>query len=224
MSTATAPVVTSKSERASELRTEVQSLTGELQQLRKKLAETAGNLALLEDRRRVMAEEIADGKPQKSSSAEIHAKIDEAQLPVGVLQKRVNEKQVALDTVRANLETLNREIAIEAQAAARRARFQELEKEINEAAVLIGENIRALVEDDLPRFDAARDALTTEFVGQFAEVTGPEGRAARELIHRLEAGWRDGSFLRTSRKLLRAGWQERGDIVFEIKNLRPPKQ
>jgi chromosome segregation ATPase len=225
MSTAIAPAVISKNDQAAQLREKARTLTAELTELRSKLAHASGALAILNDKRQKFVTDAAAGKqPKPGAIATLTAEISDAQIPVEGLTAAVRTKEGQLAQTRSALETLDREIAIEAQHVARNARYQALEKEITDAATLIDDDLRGLIEDHLPAFDAARDALTTEFVGQFAEVTGPEGRAARELIHRLEAGWRDGSFLRTSRKLLRAGWQERGDIVFEIKNLRPPKQ
>jgi chromosome segregation ATPase len=223
---ATTATITDKAARASQLRSEAHALTGEIQQLKKKLAEASGALAVLETKRDELAQEIADGKSQKPGAlAALHADIATARMPVEVLQKRVSQTQTALDQTRSALESLDREIALDAQRAARQARFDELGQQGRKIATRIGEHLRALLQEDLPAFDAVRDALLHEFVGgRFGADVGPEANVARALIHDFEGSLRDGPFLRIERKLLREGWQPRGDLVFEIKNLQPPKQ
>jgi len=221
-----ATAVINKNDQADQLRGQVRTLTAELTKIRADLAIAAGSLAVLQEKKRVMAEEIADGKTHKPTViASLHADIEAAELPVSALQRRVTERDGQLAQTRDALATLDREIAIEANQAARRARYQELEKEITDAASVICEDVRLLIEEHLVRFDTARDALTREFIGQFTQITGPEGRAARELIHRVMQSWMDGSRLAVTRRLLRASpeWKERGDITIEISNLRPPK-
>jgi DNA repair exonuclease SbcCD ATPase subunit len=226
---ATAPSITTKSEQASRLRAKVSSFTTEIEQLQQKLETARRELDRYQSKRDELAEAIADGKPQRSTSAELHAKIVKAQLPVEALQKRLAEKQSALDHTRTALETLNHEIALEERLAARQARFDALAKQGGYVAMRIAEKLRALLEEDLPAFDAVRDALTREFInvnGQLnAEIAGsPEASLARAVMHELEASFQDGPYLKIERQLLRQGWEPRGDLVFQIKNLRAPKK
>ncbi len=224
----TAPAITSKSEQATQLRASVQVFTREIQQLEKQLAEKSGVIAQLEEKKRVLAEAAANGKQSKPGAiATIHAEIAEAQAPVEVLQKRLSEKQGALDTAQTALESLDREIVAEARQAAFQARFSELKQELTVSAAVICEKVRSLVEEDLPRFDFARDAMTREIVGgQFAEMTTAEGHEARALIHASMQSWMDGSRLAVTRRLLQEQpeWKERGDIEIIISNLLPPKR
>jgi predicted nucleic acid-binding Zn-ribbon protein len=217
---------TEKATRADHLRAESRTLNQELTELWRKLAEASGVLAVLEAKRDALAQEIADGRQQKPGVlAGLHADIATAKMPVEVLQKRVSQTQTALDQTRSALESLHREIALEAQRAARQARFEELEQQGRKIAARIGEHLRALLQEDLPAFDAVRDALLREFVGgRFGADVGPEANVTRALIHELEGSLRDGPFLCVERKLLRDGWRARGDIVLEVKNLCPPQQ
>lgn len=224
----TAQAVTTKNQEAIRLRAEVQTLTGEVQQLRKQLAEKSGTLAVLTEKRRVLAEEIADGKPHKPATlAALHDDIAAAELPVSALQRRTTEKEGQLTQTKSVLEALDREIAAEARAAAYQARFSELKTELIASGAVIGEALRRFIEEELPRFDAARDALTLEIVGgRYAEQTTPEGREARELIRSVMESWRSPDGLAIRRKLLRADrpWTPRGDIRLELENLNPPKR
>jgi hypothetical protein len=221
-----AQAVISKNDQATQLREQSRRLAAELVDLRAKFAHASGALTVLEEKRRVIAEEIADGKAQKSGSADIHAKIADAKLPVEVLQKRVSEKESALNQTRSALETIEYELKIQAQQVARKARFDMLATDLEEAAARIGGILHALVAVDLPAFDGARQALTAEFISQpGADPANAEGREARELIHRVEAGFRDGSYLKVERELLRAGFVDAGEtgLSFLVKTLRPPR-
>lgn len=228
MSTATAPA-SSKTEEASRLRADVASLTKEVTQLGEKLALAQRTLGALHEKRRELGEAIADGKPQKSTSAEIHAKILEAELPVSALQNRLTEKQHALDGARTALENLSREIALEEHRTARQTRFDALKVQGGYVAARIAEKLRALLEEDLPAFDAVRDTPVREFINVNGllntEIAGtPETSAARALLRELKASFFDGPYLRHERALLRVGWEPHGDLVFQVKNLRPPKK
>lgn len=217
--------VTSKSEQADQLREQAQALSKEVAQLTAKLAAGQQTLAALQDKRRELAEAAADGKPQKHTSAEIHAQIAEATLPVEVLQNRLAEKRARLHAVRGELDQFNRDIAIEAQQAARRERFDALKKQGGEAAARITATLRVLVEKDLVELDGVRDALLNEFVGgRFSDAINPEVTAARGVIHALEGAFFDGSRLGITRALLKQGWTERGDLKLTIENLTPPQK
>jgi hypothetical protein len=203
-------------------------LAQELSELRSKLANAAGSLAVLTEQKRVIADEIADGKPphKPATLAALHAEIAAAELPVTALQRRVSEKEAALASTRDALATLDREIAIEAQQEARRARFDALEKQGRGVTAEVAEMLRVLVEEKLPALATVRDGLT-EFINVGGQLNaGPadsEGRAARALIHELEGQFWDGSVLTVERRLLRAGWQPSGSVELTLRSLRPPR-
>jgi chromosome segregation ATPase len=225
---ATAPPITSKSEQANRLRTESAALTKELAQAKEKLEISQHALAALQDKRRKLTEDVARGQQLKTGViAALHAEIAEAQIPSEGLTALVNEKQARLDQVRSTLQTLESELAHEAQQAARQSRFASLRAQGGEVSARIAEKLRGLIEDDLPALDQVRDSLTSEFVntGRLnAQMIDPEVTAARQFIRHLEGHFFDGSFLRAERALLRQGWTVRGDIELRIKNLKPPRQ
>ncbi len=230
MATATAPI-TDKSARATQLREQSRALNQELNDLRAKLAHASGALAILNDKRQKFVTNAAAGRdPKPGAVAALNVALDEAQIPFDGLTAAVRAKEGQLAQTKSALETLNREIAIEEQQAARSARYQELEKEGRDIAERISVKLRALIEDDLPAFDRVRDSLVAEFinVGGVLNVgaVGPEAQRALSLLGELKGQFFDGPYLAVERRLRRANpsWQERGDLVFEIKNLTPPKR
>ena len=222
---ATATAITDKRARASQLRSETTTLNDELTQASRKLDTARRALGALESKRVKFTEAAAAGNPPKPADvAALNTEISTAQISVDGLAAAVSGKQTALDAIRAQLETLGREIALEDQQEARRARFDALTKQATEAADRISEKLRSLIEEDLVAFDHARDLLVTEFIGgQYSTATGPEVTDARAVINKLKGQFFNGPFLAVTRRLLRAGWTERGDLAFEIKNLRLPR-
>ena len=196
-------------------------MTNEIADLRGKLDAAQKQLGLFEVQRTKLAERAAEGETPKGS-AELHDKIDAARLPVEVLQGKLATRQRELETAQGQLRDIEHEISIEAAQARREARFSELESAGREAAGRIAEHIRALLEDDLPAFDAVGRALTVEFVGLLSASHTPEATRARHLIASLIETWQDGSFLRAEHKLRREGWVD-GDLELNIRSLRPPR-
>lgn len=219
---ASAALVVNKAEQALQLRAESQSLGKEVSELQLRLETAERARESLQEKRRRLAEA---GKP---GGVELHAAIADAEAQLEVLRGRLTRKRRALDAARGEVDSLDWEIEREARLAARKARIEDLESQGIAVCSRIAEKIRALIEEDLPAFDAVRDLLAQEFIhrdGVFnAADNDVEANAARALIHKLERHWMDGSFLATERTLLRGGWQVRGDVVLEIKNLRPPKK
>jgi len=217
---ATAPaVVTTKQQETESLRTTIRTSSEELRQLRQKLAVASSALATLQEKRHQFAEAAADGKPESSVKvAALHNSIAEAELPVGIMQQRVTQKEGEIERTRAELETLNRAISVEAQQAARRARFDALAKQGREITAQISAGLRALLETDLPALETVRETLTREFAGNPGEFSV----GARELIAGFHQQLQDGPFLRHERKLLREGWTACG-LELTLRTLRPPR-
>ena len=231
MATTVVAAIADKRARASQLRSEALTINDELTQASRKLETARRALGSLESKRLKFTEAAADGNPPKPADvATLNTEISTAQISVDGLTTVLNGKQAALDTIRANQETLGREIAIEENQEARRARFEELAKQGHGLVAVINEKIRALIEDDLPALDLVRDSLANEFVnvgGRFnMEQNDPEVSRARGLLHQLgQMAFMDGSFLAVERRLLRSGeWTERGDIQLPIKNLKRPRR
>lgn len=229
MSTATAPI-TDKATRATQLRSEAAALTREVTELKEKLEIAQRTLGVLQEKRQKFTEDAGRGRTLKPGEiAALNVAIDEAMIPVEGLTNAVKSKEAALDTVRDSLATLDYELGIESQRGARQARFDALEKQGIEAAARIAEKLRALIQDDLPTFDVVRTALNTEFVDAGGMLNGGmltgEAIPARELIHSLEAGFRDGSYLKVEREMLRAGFIDAGEtgLSFLVKTLRAPR-
>lgn len=209
---ATMARVTSKTEEAAKLRSQVGTLTKEVSEIEGRLQKAQASLSDVQSERNALAIAAADGSPQKSRG--IHERIADLEMPVSVLQNRLLEKQSALNQARRTLETLEFEIANEARRAAREARFAELKQQGEQAAARINEKVRSLLTEDLPTLDDVRDSLIREF----------SGSPSRSLVRELTATLRDGSFLREERRLLRDGWTVRGDIRLDVQNLRAPKK
>jgi hypothetical protein len=225
----TAPAI-AKTEQAEQLRGQVRTLTLELTELRSKLAHASGALAILNDKKQKFTEDATLGQtPKPGAIAALNVQIDEVEIPFNGFSAAVRTKEAALNQTRESLVTLDREIAIEAQQEARRARFDALGKQGHEVTARIAEKIRALVEDDLPALDQVRDSLTRDFVNVGgilnAGPVGPEAQAARALLHELgQCTFMDGGFLAVERRLLRAGWQPSGSVELTLRSLRPPKR
>lgn len=216
MSTATA-LTASKSERASQLRAEIAALTKDVSQLQPKFEAAQRNLGALQDRRRELAE---SGKP----GGELHLKIADAEAQVEALRAPVTQKQGALESARASLETVTREIRFDEEKAVRLARLESLGKQGHAAVARINESIRRLLQEEFVAYDAVRDALLNEFIGgATSTAVGPEPNAARALLHEFQGVLMDGAFLRVERALRRDGWEPRGDVELTIANLRPPR-
>jgi chorismate mutase len=204
-----------RQERASEIRIQVVTLGQELAKLREKLDIAQRSLAPLKSKRDALAEELADGKPHKSTvGAEIHAAIATANIPVEVLQKRVSEKEVALDSARDSLASLEREISIEANLAARIGEVKALAGKGAGIAARINEML-AQLEQELAALGEVRKGLAPfTFAGaESLELAG----LARAAIHATgQEAFMDGSFLASERRLLREGWTVRGDISLTV--------
>jgi chromosome segregation ATPase len=178
-------------------------------------------LTPLESKRDALAQELADGKPQQKSSvfAELHAAIATAKLPVEVLQKRISDKEAVLASTRDSLASLERDISIETQKA---ARIEEVK-----ALAAKGAGITARINEMLAQFEQELAALSevrkslSPFT--FAVAESPElAGMARAAIHATgQEAFMDGSFLAAERRLLREGWTVRGDISLTVQNLRP---
>lgn len=217
---ATATQMTSKTEEARRLRAVIAAGSKELSELKEKLARANGVLASLESQRERFANDAADGRPHPFAKvAALHSDIDEAALPVGSLQQRVTQKEGELDGLRDTLATLDREISIEAQQAARRASYEALEREGRAAVARGAEKLAALLETDLPEIQTVRETLAREFMSHPDEFSA----GARELLAEFDRELTDGPYMRHERKLLRDGWTARGP-EFVLRSLRPPKR
>jgi len=222
----------SKTEQAAALRNEAAILERELSKLRADLGQAQQQLGAAEDKRRKLVEAAARGESVKSTAvAAIEAEIDAAKIGVEAFAPSVASKAARLDAVRAELQAVDHELAIEAQQQRRRERFDVLTKQAHEAADVIAGKIRTLLETDFPAFDQIRDQLRDEFIGgQFSMATGPEPQAARALLHALDRKLRAVDQVPAAeRELLRHSdsalpWTVRGDIVLQLRNLNKPKR
>jgi chromosome segregation ATPase len=235
MATATA-AVTSKSEQASQLRAEAQPFENEVSQLTAKLEVAQRTLGALTDKRRKLAEDAAHGRQAKPGAVTtIEAEIAEAKIPVEGLTTLLAERQTRLDAIRGALANLETEIAEESARQKRiddfEERFKVLEATGMGRARLVSDRLRQFIGLDLVQYDAIRATLHRELIA----LATPQGHPAsdalelelagrlRKLLHDMESEIWDGSFIRATRELLRAGWKERGDVRFEIVNLEPPR-
>jgi chromosome segregation ATPase len=227
MSTATAPII-SKKDQAAQLRDQEGALGKEVTQLKEKLERASGALAVLQSKRDDFTKDAVSGRtPKAGAVAALSVAIDEAEIPVEGLSAALGTKQAALDQVSGTLRELEHEISTEAQREARQARLDVLKKQASEAGERIAEKIRTLLEEDLPALDAARNALTVEFIGGRASaLVTPEATAARKIIHHVEQIIFDGPELRHARVMARAGWQPCGEagLSFTVQTLRPPRR
>jgi chromosome segregation ATPase len=231
---ATATVVLSKSEQATQLRAEAAALQGELTKLREKLEPAQRKLGELQDRRKQLEQDAARGlQPKPGAVASLLTQLAEAELPVDGLTPVVAEKQSKLDTVRATLANLESEIAAEAQRVARTAQLETEYTECEAAYVGIAKRINAhrlqLMSGDYPEYGRLRTALDRKIIA----LEGSPDPEERQLVSRLRSlaatvdrELKDGSFLRPERELRRQGWEDEqapwalSDV---IPHLRPPR-
>jgi hypothetical protein len=226
---ATAAPAVSKKEEGILLRTQAAALDKEIVQLTSKLATAQAALDRLESRRRELAEAAADGKPQ-ASTADLHAKIADAKMPIEVLQNRLSEKQAARNQVGATLDVLEREIQAEKYEASRRAHVDALTKKAPEVAAEITAALSALITTKLSAYDAIRrqlgDIVNAGILPNLQPAPGLDGELAaqaRIALAAMQSELFDGAVLRAERKLLREGYEPLPDPELVIRPMRPPR-
>ena len=120
--------------------------------------------------------------------------------------------------MRDTLATLDREISIEAQQAARQRAMRRTWRKGRPCSGRTGaEKLAALLETDLPEIQTVRETLAREFMSHPDEFSA----GARELLAEFDRELTDGPYMRHERKLLRDGWTARGP-EFVLRSLRPP--